>query len=65
MVDTDWSYSVGYKDSGETCLFISYNGVKTTLSLNAYGTRKLIKLLEATLDDSEIYPEEDTNDTKE
>ena len=64
MVDTDWSYSVGYKDSGETCLFISYNGVKTTLSLNAYGTRKLIKLLEATLDDdSEIYPEEDTNDT--
>lgn len=65
MIDKDWSYSVGYKDTGETCLFISYNGVKTTLTLNAYGTRKLINLLEATLDDdSETYPEENTNDTE-
>lgn len=65
MIDKDWSYSVGYKDTGETCLFISYNGVKTTLTLNAYGTRKLINLLEATLDDdSETYPEKNTNDTE-
>ncbi len=65
MIDKDWSYSVGYKDTGETCLFISYNGVRTTLTLNAYGTRKLINLLEATLDDdTETYPEENTNDTE-
>ncbi len=65
MIDKEWSYSVGYKDTGETCLFISYNGVRTTLTLNAYGTRKLINLLEATLDDdTETYPEENTNDTE-
>ncbi len=58
------SYSVGYTDEGDTTINVTYNGVRTTLSLNEHGVRKFIKLLEATLDDNETYPEENTNDTE-
>lgn len=46
-------YTVGITDDGFTVLKLHNNNATTTLTLNAYGVKQLIKLLAVTIEDSD------------
>lgn len=47
-------YSVGVNNCGGAVLMLCSEGTTLTLSMTEFGTRQLIKLLEATLPDEEF-----------
>jgi hypothetical protein len=46
-------YTVGVNNEGSTVLKMTTNYTTVTLTMNEYGTRQLIKLLQATLTEEE------------
>lgn len=50
-------YAVGKDAEGNTTLKVFADGGVTTLRMSDLGTRTLIRLLQATLDESEEYEE--------
>ena len=55
-------YRVGLTENGDTTLTVmSPDGLSMTLTMNEVGTRRLIKMLAATLEDEITEPEVDNN----